>query len=216
MNSKLERDKNRLQIFHEGRKRRIFVGELKYIEKKDYYELSYDKNYVALKNAIPISPDLTLFKIKHISQKGKLFPAFTDRIPLRTNPAYADYCFAQNISADETNPIILLGSIGKKGPSSFIFEPVYEDKFTSIDLIKIRENLDISQHDFAEAFGLSKATLQRIEAGTSKDANTLKLIQIFFTFPECGIWQLQLTGSRVHSEVSLKLRKYFLNGFKGI
>ena len=216
MNSKLERDKNRLQIFHEGRKRRIFVGELKYIEKKDHYELWYDKHYVALKNAIPISPELDLFKTRYISGKGKLFPVFWDRIPLRTNLAYADYCFAQNISVNETNPIILLGSIGKKGPSSFIFEPVYEDKFTSSDLIKIRKNLDISQHDLAEAFGISKATLQRIEAGTSKDMNTLKIIQMFFTFPECGIWQLKQTGTRVNSTVSLKLKKYFLKEFQRI
>lgn len=210
MHSELERNKNRLQIFHEGRKRRIFVGELKYIEEKDYYELLYDKNYVALKIAIPISPELDLFKIKHISKKGKLFSVFIDRIPLKTNPAYADYCFAQNISVNETNSIILLGSIGKKGPSSFIFEPVYENKFTSFDIIKIRETLDISQHDLAKAFGLSEITIKKIETGTSKDANTLKLIQMFFTFPECGIWQLKQTGSRVHSSVLLKLRKYLL------
>lgn len=214
MNSKLEKDKNRLQIFHEGRKRRIFVGELKYIEEKDCYQLSYDKNYVKLKNAIPVSPELSLFKIKHISKKGELFPVFMDRIPLKTNPAYADYCFAQNISVNEKNPIILLGSIGKKGPSSFIFESVYEDDFTGIDLIKIRESLDISQHDLAQAFGLSEITLKKIESGKSKDPNTLRLIQIFFTFPESGLWQLRKTGMRVHSSVLSKLIKYFLNEFK--
>lgn len=112
------------------------------------------------------------------------------------------------------NPIILLGSIGKKGPSSFIFESVYEDDFTGIDLIKIRESLDISQHDLAQAFGLSEITLKKIESGKSKDPNTLRLIQIFFTFPESGLWQLRKTGMRVHSSVLSKLIKYFLNEFK--
>jgi DNA-binding XRE family transcriptional regulator len=130
---------------------------------------------------------------------------------LRTNPAYEDYCFAQNISVNERNPIILLGSIGKKGPSSFIFEPVYDNPFTSVDIVKIREILDISQHDLAKAFGLSEITVKKIESRKSQDATTLKLIQMFFTFPECGLWQLKQTGSRVHSAALLKLTKYFQN-----
>ena len=48
-----------------------------------------------------------------------------DRIPSKENPAYPDYCKSQGISVNETNPIILLIAIGKRGPSTFIFEPVF-------------------------------------------------------------------------------------------
>lgn len=205
----IKADKNHLHIFHEGRKRRVFVGELIYNEEKDKYELIYDKQYARSKNAIPISPDLNLFKLHHQSAKGKLFPSFSDRIPERSNPAYKDYCKAQGISLNEKNPIILLGTIGKRGPSSFIFEPVYPNEFDPANIIQLRELLQITQHDLAQAFDISKATLQRIESGASQDMNTLKRIQILFKFPEVALWQLKQTGSYVHSSVLSKLVKYF-------
>lgn len=211
MNSKIKLNPNRLLIFHEGRKRRLFVGELIYLNEKDRYELIYDKSYVKSKKAIPISPELDLFKTHHQSPKGKLFPSFIDRIPLRTNPAYKDYCSSQGISPDEKNPIILLGSIGKRGPSSFVFEPVYAKEFFAHDISEIRKELQITQHDLAEAFDINELTLQKIESGKSNDLNTLKLLQIYFAFPEVAIWQLKQTGGRIHNNVLSKLNNYFLS-----
>lgn len=209
MSRSFKLDENHLQIFHESKKRRTFVGELIYDKKKDTYELIYDKNYVNSKSAIPISPDLSLFKLRHQSKKGKIFSSFTDRIPDRSNPAYKDYCKSQGISPDEKNQIILLGAIGKRGPSSFIFEPVYYSEFDPSEINNLREKLQITQHDFAEAFDVNQRTLQRIEAGTSLDPSTLKHVQIMLTFPEVAIWQLKQTGSRVHRDVLSKLIKYF-------
>jgi len=211
MNFSIKPDKNRLQIFHEGRKRRVFVGELIYDKEKDKYELIYDKTYARSKNAIPISPDLSLFKLRHQSKNGKLFSSFIDRIPEKSNPAYVDYCKAQGISPNERNPIILLGSIGKRGPSSFIFEPVYSSEFDPAAITKLREQLQITQHDLAEALDISKATLQRIESGASRDLNTLKRIQILFEFPNVALWQLKQTGCRVHKDVLAKLIMYFMS-----
>ncbi len=209
MNYQIKAANNRLQIFHEGRKRRVFVGELIYDKKQDRYELIYDKNYTRSKSAIPIGPDLDLFKLNHVSGKGKLFSSFLDRIPDKSNPAYKDYCKTQKISLDEKDPIILLGTIGKRGPSSFIFEFVYSSEFNSCDIVKLREQLQISQHDFSEAFDISKTTLQRIEAEKSYDLNTLKRIQILLEFPEVALWQLKQTGSRVHKDVLNKLIRYY-------
>lgn len=209
MNSPIKRDENRLQIFHEGRKRRVYVGELIYDKDKDRYELIYDQRYARSKHAIPMASNLDLFKIKHKSEKGKLFPAFIDRIPDRENPAYEDYCRAEGISMGETNPIVLLGSIGKRGPSSFVFEPIYEAYFPIEKIRKLREELKISQHDLAEALDVNRLTLLKIEAGKSNDANTLKRLQIYFEFPEVALWQLKQTGGRVHREVLSKLIRYF-------
>ncbi len=209
MNYLTKLDECRLKIFHESRKRRILVGELIYNKEKDRYELIYDKNYAHSKNAIPISPILDLFKLHHHSKKGTLFPSLMDRIPDKSNPAYSDYCKAQGISTTEKNPIILLGTIGKRGPSSFIFEPVYKSEFNSNDIINLREQLQITQHDLAKALDISQTTLQRIEAGVSSDLNTLKYMQILLKFPEVALWQLKQTGNQVHKDVATKLLKYF-------
>lgn len=209
MRSKIELDKTRLLIFHESRKRRVFVGELIYVEKKDQYELIYDRDYALSKKAIPISPNLNLFKLRYKSEKGKLFAAFIDRIPERSNPAYEDYCKAQGISPKEKNQIVLLGSIGKRGPSSFVFEPVYKAEFSKKDILTFRKELQISQQDLAKAFDINRLTLLKIETGKSVDANTLKLIQIYFQFPEIALWQLKQTGGRIQSDILNKLIKYF-------
>jgi HipA-like protein len=209
MNSLTKPLADRLNIFHESRKRRVLVGELIYDNKNDTYEFIYDKNYAHSKKAIPISPDLSLFKLRHQSEKGKLFPSFIDRIPDKSNPAYDDYCKAQGISSDEKNPIILLGTIGKRGPSGFIFELVYSNEFDARDIISLREQLHISQYDLATAFDISKTTLQRIESGISKDLNTLKYLQILLNFPEVALWQLKQTGSHVHRDVLSKLITHF-------
>jgi DNA-binding XRE family transcriptional regulator len=209
MNYLIKLDEYRLKIFHESRKRRTLVGELIYDKENDRYELIYNKKYAHSKNAIPISPHLNLFKLHHQSEKGKLFPSFIDRIPDKSNPAYSDYCKAQGISPDEKNPIILLGSIGKRGPSSFIFEPVYYSEFNSSDITSLREQLHITQYDLAKALDISQTTLQRIESGASRDLNTLKYMQILLKFPEIALWQLKQTGNQVHKDVSTKLINYF-------
>ena len=209
MQSNLKIKQDKLHIFHEGRKRRVFVGELIYNKEKKTYTLIYDKNYVYSDTAIPLGPELTLFKLHHESEKNTLFKSLQDRIPSKDNPAYQDYCNTKGISPNEQNPIILLGAIGHRGPSSFIFEPVYDNQFTAKDIKKIRKQIGLSQHDLAVALNISIATLARIETQKSYDINTLKQIQIFFTFPDVAYWQLKQTGGWLHSENLAKLIRYF-------
>lgn len=205
----LKPNPTKLHIYHESRKRRTFVGELIYNTEKDKYILIYDKQYAKSKNAIPIGPELELIKLRHQSEKGKLFPSFIDRIPDKNNPAYKDYCETEGISPTEDNPIILLGTIGKRGPSSIIFEPVYSDEFKSEDIIKFREVLQLTQYDLAEAFDIQEQTLRRIEAEESQDPNTLRYLKIIFNFPEVALWQLKQTGGRIHESVLNRLIQYF-------
>ena len=209
MQDNLKPSQDKLNIFHEGRKRRVFVGELIYNTEKEIYELIYDERYAYSDTAIPLGPELDLFQLHHRSEKGKLFKSLVDRIPSKENPAYKDYCASQGISQDEQNPIILLGSIGKRGPSSFIFEPVYYSSFTKENIKKLRHEIGLTQHDLAKILDISIATLARLETGTSHDANTIKRIEIFFKFPEVALWQLKQTGGWLHSEVLTKLYNHF-------
>lgn len=213
MQDNLKLSQDRLNIFHEGRKRRVFVGELIYSKEQEIYELIYDESYAYSDTAIPLGPELDLFKLHHRSEKGKLFKSLVDRIPSKENPAYKDYCASQGISLDEQNPIILLGSIGKRGPSSFIFEPVYISSFTKEDIKKLRNEIGLTQHDLAKILDISIATLARLETGTSHDVNTIKRIEIFFKFPEVALWELQKTGRWLHRDVLTKLYNHF-NGMK--
>ena len=152
---------------------------------------------------------MDLFKTSHLSGKGELFPSLNDRIPSKLNPAYKDYCRSQGISINEKNPIILLGFIGRRGPSSFIFEPVYKNEFSINDILNFRKRLEISQYDLAIALNLSEVTLQKIETGRSQDENILLRLQIYLEFPEVALWQLKQTVNQVHKDVSTKLIKYF-------
>ncbi len=207
MKSKI--DANRILVFHEARKRRIFVGELSYQKEKDQYEFIYDKKYLASKTAIPVGPELSLFKKKHTTTRNKLFPSFQDRIPSKANPAYEDYCKAQGISPNEKNPIVLLGFIGRRGPSSFVFEPVYKSDFSNLDIMRFRKQLRLTRHDLAAAFDFSLPTIQRIESGKSHDLNTIRRLQIYLEFPEVALWQLQQTGAKIHGDIHTRLINYF-------
>lgn len=201
-------DPNHLEVYLEGRKRRTFVGILTYNQNKNTFQFEYDSKYQKSLKAMSIGPDLDIFKKKHVSAK-KLFPSFSDRIPSRSNPAYEEYCRSQGISANEKNPIILLGSIGRRGPSSFIFEPVIRNNFSSDEIVKFRKNLGLTRNELSIAFDIKEQTLQRLELKRSTDQNTLKLIEIYLKFPEVALWQLQRHGSKLSNESNNKLKFYF-------
>jgi hypothetical protein len=201
-------DSTKLNVFSESRKRRIFVGVLSWDRLKNTFEFKYDQKYSKSKTAIPIGRELDLFKKAH-SSKGKLFPSFTDRIPSRENPAYEDYCKSQGISVTEDNPIILLVSIGKRGPSTFVFEPVFPNSFNFADVKKFRESNAISIHDFALAFDLNPPTLQRLESGDKTDLGTIRRIQIYLEFPRVAMWQLEMNSGKLHFETFKKMWSIF-------
>jgi len=200
-------DKQRLEVFAESRKRRQFVGTLTWDNVKNWFEFRYDPKYARSKKAIPLGKELDLFKKSHVC-RGKLFPSFADRIPPRNNPAYEDYCRAQGISLDETNPIVLLVSIGRKGPSTFIFEPVIKDDFDVEEIRKFRLAADLSINDMALAFDLNPPTLQRIETKKAIDASTIRRIQIYLTFPKVAMWQVERNMGKLHSETFHRLWNY--------
>lgn len=201
-------DKSKLQVFSESRKRRVFVGVLTWDPNKNIFEFKYDSKYAKSKTAIPLGKELDLFKKTHTA-KGELFPSFADRIPLKENPAYEDYCHSQGISETESNPIVLLVSIGKRGPSTFIFEPIFLNSFTYVDVRKFRESVQVSIHEFAVAFDFNPPTLQRLESGKKADLSTIRRAQIYLEFPKVAMWQLELNSGKIHSETFQKLWSHF-------
>ena len=194
-----------VDVFLEKRKTRLHVGVLNRIDGKLVF--TYDKHYFDAKNIIPLGPEFPLTQQVHRSQEGKLFPSLLDRIPSKDNPAYAEYCQAFGLKADEANIILLLTTIGKRGPSTFIFESVC--RFKTEDLIKelksFRNQLGISLWEFSTAFDVPYLTMQRIENGKSKDMLTMRLVALMVSCPEAAQWQLKLSGSRVRREMLHKL-----------
>lgn len=193
------RDENKLDVFIEGRKRKTYVGSLERSSEQKY-TFYYDKKYLKSGNAIPLGPDIPLSKAKH-EIKGKLFATFVDRIPSKRNPAYGDYCRQEGISPNEKNPIILLGTIGKRGPSSFVFESVMRNHYlVEEDIKKFKASTGLSFKDIALAFDINYVTLYKITNERSSDSTTTKLIRLYLNYPNCLADQLQFTSKYLHHQ----------------
>lgn len=184
---------NAILVYLELKTTREFVGKLEYKDNK--YFFIYDKKYFDFKKALPIGPELPLTKLHF--ESDELFPSFEDRIPSKQNPAYSDYCAAFGIDVDEENRLILLSTIGRKGPSSFIFEPEY-NSFTAEDLKNFRQELGLTTRDFAECFGITQATIVRIENGQTSGNEVLKLLEIFYLFPSAAEYYIRKYGKKLH------------------
>lgn len=195
-----------VKVYLEKRKTRQFVGELVYEKADKVFIFTYDKKYIYSDYIIPIGPDIPLTKIKHVSKS--LFASLEDRIPSRENPAYKDYCRAMGITINERDPIILLVTIGKRGPSSFIFEPHYESKFNGEALRAFRQEMGLTTREFSECFDMSQAALVNIESGKASGKETLKRIELYTHFPEAIYYQLQLTGGILHTNKIKKVMNY--------
>jgi hypothetical protein len=194
-----------LAVFLEKRKTRIYVGKLTFLKNSNLFEFTYEKHYLYAKNIISLGPEFPLTKQVHRS--STLFPSLQDRIPSRKNPAYPEYCQAAGIDPDESNPLILLATIGKKGPSSFVFEPLYEDLFSKEDLINFRLELGLTTREFALCFDLTQAALMRIEKGNSSGKALLKRIEIYQRFPEVALFFIQRHGGAINSDKKKKIIK---------
>ncbi len=214
-----------VDIFLENRRSRIYVGQLKWTDKignKNHKEntkgkefvFEYDDKYLYGKTSIPLGPDIPL--TKKIHRSGELFKTLNDRIPSSKNPSYKEYCDTMGIPISEKNPIILLSTIGKRGPSSFIFEPVYEDNYNVESFLKFRKNLGLTIREFATAFDFSPATIQRIEKDRLGGRwDSLKRIAIYDKFPEVALYELSVRGGLLHDRKKEKAMGYLLNKLEG-
>lgn len=175
-----------ISVFLEKRKSRVYVGKL-YREKGDFI-FQYSDQYLHMEHIIPVGPELSL--TKQIYHSKNLFESFKDRIPSKENPAYGEYCESTGISIDENDPFVLLATIGRKGPSSLIFEPIFSKEFRGKDVLFYRKKLGLTQREFASCFEISKSSLIRIEHEKEFNNEAFKRLELYIKFPETSYFQI--------------------------
>ena len=94
----------------------------------------------------------------------------------------------------------MLATIGRRGPSSFIFEAFYDDHFTFEDFDKFRKSLGLSLHDAALLFDVSLSILHKIKAGDSSGKEVLKRLELYCLFKDVLMLQIKSNGKFLHSD----------------
>lgn len=195
---------NQIHVFSQTKTKRIFVGTL-WRDDNNYY-FKYDTGYSKLKAAIPLGPEFELWKDKFKSKK--LFSSLLDRIPSKDNPAYKDYCEQWGIDPKESDLFILLVTVGRRGPSTFIFEKGVQNRYESQSVLNFRKKLKLSQYEFESLLGISHATLQRLENEKSTNETILRYIELVENVPSALLWLLDNRGKYLHDNTVNRLLKF--------
>jgi HipA-like protein len=184
-------------VYLERRKSRKLVGELTYSFKKHEYVFAYDRAYLQ-SGLIPLGPELPLSPKKFLSKD--LFESFVDRLPSKDNPAYQDYCAMEGIDVHETDPFVLLTTIGKRGPSSFVFEGKRQNTFSALDLKVFRQELGLTIREFAIGFSIAEKTLASIENGLISGRDVMKRLELYILFPEVALFEFRRNCGKIHRD----------------
>lgn len=192
-------------VYLEKRKTREYVGELTRKDKR--FIFIYDDAYLYKERSIPLGPDLPLTKKKFTSDT--LFPSFEDRIPSKKNPAYPEYCKMVGIDPKEKDLLILVATLGRKGPSSFIFAPVTQDNFTDEDILAFRKKLNLTVREFSDLFEFSPTTINRIEKKMTSGKDSLKRLEIYYRYPMVALNEISKNLSKINDEKAQFVENYF-------
>lgn len=191
----------KINIFSQTNRSRVLVGEL--YKENGKFHFQYNPEYQKLKTAIELGPEFELWK-NHFESK-QLFPSLENRIPSKLNPAYKDYCKQWSISEDEDDEMILLSTIGRRGPSSFIFEKDEDFSFDADEVKKFRKELNLSMKEFEDLFELPHSTLIRLENGKSKNKILLRYLETFSKNHEALYSLLLKRGQYLHDKKFKKI-----------
>lgn len=179
------------------RKSQTLVGKL--YKRERSFVFTYEESYLNAQHSIALGPEFPLTQKEFASDI--LFPTFEDRIPSTQNPAYPEYCIAMGIDPKERDPLILLSTIGSKGPSSFIFYPIYNRDISSKDIIEFRKKLKLTTREFAAVFEFSQTSLNALENDRIAGIEILKRLEILLQFPEVAQYFLLInSGHLVHAK----------------
>ncbi|MFW9878531.1 MAG: HipA N-terminal domain-containing protein [Candidatus Thorarchaeota archaeon] len=194
-------------VFLKKRKTQTLVGRLYKIDQK--FVFTYEDSYLNDKYSIALGPEFPLTQKKFSSDK--LFPSLEDRIPSVQNPAYPEYCLAMGIDPNERDPFILLSTVGSKGPSSFIFYPIFKRDISPKEIIEFRNMLGLTTREFAAVFEFSQNSLNAFEKGRRRGVEILKRLEILLHFPAVALYFLSINSGYLPYEkwldASEKLKK---------
>lgn len=193
---------NKINIFSQIAAKRVFVGSLYKKDNRFYFE--YDNQYRRLKKAVALGPEFESWQEKFSSKE--LFPSLADRIPSRQNPAYKDYCEQWGISEDESDPFVLLTTIGRRGPSTFVFEAA-PDEYTAEQIKAFRNKLNLNQREFAFLFDITQTTLSKLEQGKSSLSIITYFIRLCDEVPEALLRLLKIRGQYIHDDKKIEIER---------
>ncbi len=178
-----------LKAFCEFERKRILVGTLTRTD--GTYTFVYSKSWLYYDNQFQLGPDLPLREKPF--QSKKLFHAFAGRIPPRKSENYARYCAERGISIDETDQLILLGTIGHKGASTFVFELDYSHERQTKVLNAVSALVDTFSYDVvAAAFGITKTGLYKLLGKKTKieHSSIYSVLEICILNPNAARWKI--------------------------
>ena len=191
-------------VFTQTNKKRVLVGTL-WKEKRKFH-FQYNIDYLRNPSSIPLGPDLPL--TPKLLTHTFFFESLKDRIPSNKNPAYKDYCSQWGISENEENPLILITTIGNRGPSSFIFRFLPSKDFKSIDLKNFRNSLKLTLDDFALFVDSLSTTIYRTESNKIQSKLLLNLCELLSKSPEALEIQLTKRGMYLHDDKIQNIKNY--------
>lgn len=184
-------------VFLKKRKTQTLVGRLYKIDQK--FVFTYEDSYLNARHSIALGPEFPLTQQEFSSDR--LFPSLEDRIPSIQNPAYSEYCLVMGIDPNERDLFILLSTIGSKGPSSFIFYPIFKRGITSKDIIEFRNMLGLTTREFAAVFEFSQNSLNALEKGRITGSEILKRLEVLLHFPNVALYFLLVnSGYLIHEK----------------
>lgn len=189
-----------ISVFSQTRSKRDYVGRLWRADGKFHFE--YERRYQRLKGAVGLGPEFPLHQKSFSSVE--LFPSLVDRIPSRQNPAYPDYCAQWGVSVEESDPLILLSTIGRRGPSTFIFEPTIKN-IEGESIRKFRERLELNQREFAALLGLPQLTVGKLEKGQVRNIPIMTYVEMCMQVPQALKWLIKKRGQFIHDEKCSKI-----------
>lgn len=183
-------------VFLEKRKTQTLVGSLYKIDQKLVF--TYEDSYLKARYSIPLGPEFPLTQKQFSSDK--LFPSLEDRIPSTQNPAYPEYCLAMGIDPNERDPFILLSTVGSKGPSSFIFHPIFKRDLTPKEIVAFRHMLGLTTREFAAVFEFSQNSLNALERNRRVGPEIIKRLEILLHFPAVALYFLLVNRGHLTHE----------------
>ena len=188
-----------VDVYLDKKNIKIFVGSIYRLGEKLAFR--YGQKYLDRKVKLSLGPELPFSRDVYISDK--LWPSLVDRIPVRENPMYAEYCKKEGISIKEKDEIVLLGTIGKRGPSSFEFVLI-EEKNVATLVKEFREKLGLSRREFAALFDTKEISLRMVESGHNKNGELAKRLLLYVEFRNVAEKTIRNNSRKVKEEVSLR------------